>query len=166
MKETHQPHSAGTGRLPSLGISVLAAYLSAPSLLEAWQHDGYSRGGLAAFGIWFLVLAGVRFLPNANSHRHAVLWTVLAALCCAAGSMADLRVLYHLGLACALTGFAGFGSSGVMAVALAVAWMPATGWFLSRVFSGGLVGWERPAAVLAGFLVFLIAAVCGKPRHS
>lgn len=151
--------------MPSIAILLIAAYLSTPSLLEAWRHDGYSRGGPAAFGIWLSALAGFRFLPRSNGRRHPVIWTVLAASCCAAGSMTDLRVVCHFGLACALTGIAGFGISGVMALALGLAWMPATGWFLSGAFTGGLVGWERPAAVLAGSFVCMITAACRKPRH-
>ena len=166
MTEFHKQGSRVSGFVPSIVISTMAGYLSAPSLLEAWSHDSYSRGGPAAFGIWILVLAGVFLLPRGNGNCHGVSWIMIAAACCAAGSMADLRVLHHLALACSLTGLAGMGLSGLLSVAAALAWMPAAGWFLSRFFPGGLVGWERPAAVLAGCFVVSIAALRGKPLLS
>jgi hypothetical protein len=38
--------------------------------------------------------------------------------------------------------------NGLIFLAGALVWMPATGWLVSRVMAGGFMGWERPLAAL------------------
>lgn len=153
--------TAGTW-IPRVAILALAAYLAGPTLAEAWSHDLYSRGGALAFAVSVAgVLAG--FLIAGKARCQSMAWPVLAVLCCAAGSMSDLRVLHHAGLACALAGWAGAAPAGLTAAAAALAWMPAAGWFLSRFHAGGLAGWERPLAATAGATVLLVIAKSTRP---
>ena len=157
MNDAASNRSAAGAWIPRLASLALSAYLAGPTLAGAWLHDLYSRGGALAFAITTAgVLAG--FFLAGKPQCRSVAWPVLSVLCCAAGSMADLRVLHHAGLAFALAGWTGAASAGLTAAAAALAWMPAAGWFLSRFHAGGLAGWERPLAAAAGTAVLLVIA--------
>lgn len=162
MNEPPCRKSEERGWIPSFGITLLAVYLATPTLLDAWRHDLYSRGGAVACVVWMIGLAA-GYLMLRPRIRRGVAWPLLAVICCAAGSMADLRVLHHLGLGCALTGLAGLGLTGAIAAATAMAWMPAAGWLISRLHAGGLVGWERPAAAAIGMVVLLFFVRSSNP---
>ncbi|MGD7652025.1 MAG: hypothetical protein ACQCXQ_02335 [Verrucomicrobiales bacterium] len=156
MKTTHDSQYRGN-LVVAVVIAALASFLAFPSLVEAWRTDLYARGGPAAFAIWILTHIVV-FILNRNQSRHPARWTTIAALTCAAGSVADLRVLLHAGLALAFTGLAGFRFTGLASAVAALSWMPAAGWFISRLRAGGLDGWERPLVATA-FAVVIITAV-------
>ncbi|MEI6654176.1 MAG: hypothetical protein WCP45_05355 [Verrucomicrobiota bacterium] len=207
------PDSLGMG-LP-LAVSGLAAWQALPSLIEAWNHDLYSRGAALAFAIW-LVTPGWLYFKNRHAPAPAsAVWLVLALLLCAAGAMSGLRVLQHLALACAVAGLPGWrrGACGAantdrlaqdsviegsgqnaratvaraccplsvftptaalakltalgVAVVAALAWLPASGWFLSHWQVGGLSGWERPVvASLMAFFLLALSRVSHCPPHS
>lgn len=138
-------------------ILVLTAYLALPSLVDAWAHDLYSRGGAAAFAIWIIALIVSWFPLCQKAEGPSIFWSVCAALLCAMGSMSSLRVLYHAALVLALVNRSKFAVKPAMLAALcALTWLPSAGWIISRFHAGGLVGWERPImASLAGIVLFL-----------
>ena len=151
------------GFFPALGIMLLASGLALPSLLAAWRHDLYASGGPVAFGIWLVAVAMASRSHHANSLSRPMIWTVLGVLACAAGSMAALRVFHHLGFALAFIGLVGMGRAGSIAAITALAWLPASGWLMSRFHTGGLMGWERPAVACVGSAL-LLYIVYSRPR--
>jgi len=87
---------------------------------------------------------------------HLALWIVLSGLLCMMGSMTSLRVCHHLAFAAALCGLTVRGLRGWVAAVGALSWLPACGWLVSSISSGGLTGWERP--VLAATAAFVLHA--------
>lgn len=90
-------------------------------------------------------------------------WLGLSLFLCMAGSLSGLRVLHHLALATAVPGLLGLKFAGLVTTAASLAWLPATGWFISHWKSGGLSGWERPV-VVAIFSLILLASVRTTPN--
>jgi hypothetical protein len=129
--------------LPAASV-ILCAWLATPSLVAASGNDLYARGLPLAFLIWLVALL-IYFTNKALTAKpHSHFWIALALLLCVLGSISQMRVILHLSLACSIIGFCGLRFSGVLALIGAVSWLPATGWFLSHVKTGGLMGWERP----------------------
>lgn len=142
--------------LPGLFLSIISAALALPSLWNAWSHDLYAAGGFIAFLVWLSSLGITSYqLRHLASDRNAF-WLVLSALLCMAGSMTSLRVCHHLALACALCGLVVPTKYGWFAATAALSWLPASGWPISRFFSGGMVGWERPTVSATAVIVLLI----------
>ena len=134
------------GLLPALFLAALAAFLAFPSLWEAWRHDPYARGGDAAFAFWLGSLAlAYRQSPDKQTPR-AFGWIALAALCCVFGTLTSTRAFHHLAMAISLT--AAIPGRRILWLLLpaALTWLPASSHLVSRLLSGGLCGWERPAA--------------------
>ena len=142
--------------LPGLFLSILSAVLALPSLWDAWQNDRYATGGLIAFLIWLSSLVIASYWLRRVRGDRSTFWIILAALLCMAGSMTSLRVCHHLALACALSGLAVTTKHGWLAAAVALSWLPASGWLISRVFVGGLAGWERPTLAATIAIIWLI----------
>lgn len=156
--------SARAAILP-LAVIALAAWLAGPSLLAAWRDDVYARGAPLAFGIWTLALVSRR--PRGASER-GFLWLALALAGIVLGSLAGLRVALHGALAAAVIGGCAAGwLRGLIGLAAALSWLPASGWFLSHAIGGGLQGWERPLLALAlGIaLVFTPSSFPRKTHH-
>lgn len=150
-----QPVNASRG--PAVLMLLFSAYLSLPTLIDAWQNDRYSRGGMAAFGLWLLGLAFVSYRSRLSTHRPSVVWLLGAMACCALGGMFSVNLLYHAGFALACMAWLLPYYFGVLIFLGTLAWLPATGWFVSRVMAGGFVGWERPVMVL---VVMGISLLC------
>ena len=141
-----------------LAVVALTVWQALPSLNEAWRDDLYSRGAPLACAIW---LAPQVWWQIKNRHSPAppgLAWIGLALLLCVTGAITELRVLQHLALASALTGAFGWRFSGLVTLATALAWIPATGWFLSHFKCAGLVGWERPAFASTLTICLLVRA--------
>ena len=144
--------------LAILGIAVCNAL---PSLIEAWRVDLYAHGAAIAFMIW-LIPSAWRFLKQRQFTRPCLVWLAIALVLGTAGSMSDLRVLHHLALATAVAGAFGWRTSGILLLAAAATWLPATGWLLSHWLSGGLAGWERPLSAI--LLSILLLALTRSPH--
>lgn len=144
-----------------LATSALAAWQAVPSLIDGWRTDLYSRGAPLAFLIWLVPLAIVFFKQRAAP---GLGWIGLSLFLCAAGSMGEVNLLLHLALATAIAGLSGLALSGFVATLAAAAWLPASGWFLSHLKSGGLAGWERP--VFAALVALLIVSPKLMPSSS
>ncbi len=155
------PPSSFSGIALPLATSALAAWQAVPSLIEAWRTDLYSRGAPLAFFIWLVPLSIVFFKQRATP---GLAWIGLSLFLCAAGSMGGVNLLLHLALATAVTGLSGLRLSGIVTTMAAAAWLPASGWFLSHLKSGGLAGWERP--VFAALVALLIVVPQLKPSSS
>ena len=150
----HPPAKLHELALP-LAVLGLAAWNALPTLVEAWQCDLYARGAALAFGIW-LIPQGWLVIKGRHTPFHPCLaWIAVSLVLGVAGSMSGLRVLHHLAFAIAVPGVLGLRTSGLLVIAAAPAWLPATGWFVSHWKAGGLAGWERPAysTILAIFLL-------------
>ena len=139
-----------------LAVLALTAWQALPSLTEAWGNDLYARGAPLACAVWLALQVWWRFKNRRTPAPPNLIWLGLALLLCVAGVMTELRVLQHLALACALVGAFGWRCGGLVALATALAWLPASGWFLSHWKCAGLVGWERPAFA-SSLAVFLLA---------
>jgi hypothetical protein len=136
------------GLLPALFLATLATALAGPSLWEAWRHDPYARGGDFAFAAWLLSL-GLAYhqSPHKQAPRPGA-WIALAALCCVFGTLTSTRAFHHLALAISLAAATPAKRLLWLLLPAALTWLPASSQILSRVLSGGLCGWERPAAAL------------------
>jgi hypothetical protein len=156
MSEASPTLAAGERWALSGLVFFLAAYLAAPSLLEAWGDDRYSVGAVAAFLIWFLMVCKLALPFRAGWGGTSLIWVVSAVFFCAVGSMSSLRVLYHAALVVAVLDLSKLGFRvSFLAAVCALSWLPSSGWLISRFHAGGLLGWERP--VLAGLgWMFLI----------
>lgn len=154
MKSIDHPTPDIRGISLPLATLGLCAWHAFPSLAAAWGNDLYSRGAATAFVIWLLSQCIIMFgTPSLRtSSRHG--WIIIALILCVTGSMSELRAIQHLALAAAVPGLLGLGFTGVTSFASAATWMPASGWFLSHVISGGLAGWERPASAMLFALCF------------
>lgn len=127
---------------------------------QAWDLEWAStpavrRGGLA-FALWCIPIGWNQ--SQAIRHDRAKGYT--AFLLCAGvlfallGSMGSLRVLTHLGLACALAGTIPFTWPMVIWLASAIAWMPAFGWLL-RALSIPIIQLLQFTCVLLGTGIML-----------
>jgi hypothetical protein len=134
----------------------LTAWKAFPTLAEAWQHDLYARGAPLAFAIWLATQAWLFFKNRGQSTDQGIAWLGFSLLLCAAGSLSGLRVLHHLALATAVPGLLGLRFAGLATTAAALAWLPASGWFISHWKSGGLTGWERPVFVTFLSIILLV----------
>ena len=148
-----------------LAVVVLTALQAVPSIFEAWGNDVYAHGAPLACVIWLAPQVWWRMINRHAPAQPRLIWLGLALLLCVIGTMTELRVLQHLALACSITGAFGWRFFGFVTNATALAWLPASGWFLSHWKSSGLVGWERPvfAFILA---IFLLARVSYASRAS
>jgi hypothetical protein len=153
MKLIYTMNEGREGLLSGIFLSVLSAVLALESLWNAWWHDPYSAGGFLAFLIWLSLLGIASYRLGGQGNTFCV---VLSALLCIVGSITSLRVCHHLAFACALCGLAVPIKYGWLAAVAALSWLPATGWFVSRFFAGGLAGWERPTACIILASVFII----------
>ncbi len=153
MNPIHHPTIGIRGLALPLATLGLCAWHALPSLAAAWGNDLYSRGAVAAFVIWlashYVISRHSALRTNSN---HA--WIIVSLLLCIAGSMCELRALQHLALAAAVPGVFGLGFTGIPLLAAAATWMPASGWFISHMKAGGLIGWERPAAAAISALAY------------
>ena len=158
------PRSTTTGLGLALPLAILgiAACNALPSLAEAWRVDLYARGAAIAFAIW-LIPSAWRIFQQRGFAKPCLVWLALALVLGTAGSMSDLRVLHHLALATAVAGAFGWRSPGLVLLVAAVTWLPATGWFLSHLMSGGLAGWERP---LGSTLLSILLLAITLPSHT
>ena len=156
MKVMPSMNDGREGQLAGIFLTVLSAVLALRSRWDAWWHDLYSAGGLVAFLIWLSSLGIVSYRFGRLGGQGNTFWLVLSALLCAIGSITSLRVCHHLALACALCGLAVPIRYGWLAAIAALSWLPASGWFISRLITGGLAGWERPAASIMVASVLLI----------
>lgn len=150
-----EPRRAAAFALPA-AVVALASYHALPTLLAAWGSDLYSRGAPLGFALWWVLLGWV-FFRKAKPAQPSTVWMLVALGLCLAGAMGGLRVLYHLALAASVAAFLGSFAQGLFGMMAAVAWLPASGWFLSHLKMGGLNGWERPLTVLllAPLLLFI-----------
>ena len=166
MNSTHPSPTASFGFALPLAVLGLTLYNALPSLAEAWAHDIYSRGALPAFVIWLAAPVGLFFQRRPFS-KPCMVWLAISVALGVAGSLSDLRVLHHLALATAIPGVFGLRVSGLVLVAAAPTWLPASGWlFLSHWKAGGLIGWERPvcSAILAVLLLAISRSSCPQPQ--
>lgn len=157
MKEPPSPSGIAGLALP-LAVLGLTAWVAFPTLAEAWQHDLYARGAPLAFAIWLATQGWLFFKNRSHATAQSMAWLGLALFLCMAGSLSGLRVLHHLALATAVPGLLGLKFAGLTTTAASLAWLPATGWFISHWKSGGLSGWERPV-VVAILSIILLASV-------
>lgn len=150
-----------------LAVLGLTAWNALPTLVEAWRFDLYARGAPLAFVIWLAAQGWLVAKGRHSPFRPCLVWIALSLALATAGSMSGLRVLHHLAFAVALPGILGLRVSGLLAIAAAPAWLPATGWFVSHWKAGGLVGWERPAysSLLALFLL-VFSQLTAKDSHT
>lgn len=141
---------------PAAIMLAFSGWLAVPTLWFAWNHDRYSRGGMWAFGIWLLALIFLWYRGRAVRKPSTVLWLMGAVLCCSLGGIFSVNLLYHGGFCMACLALLQPYVRSIFFVFLALTWMPATGWLVSRVMAGGFVGWERPLTVLllCGVLVY------------
>ena len=172
MKQPPRPPAKLQQLALPLAVLGLATWNALPTLVEAWQCDLYARGAPLAFAIW---LAPQAWLVGNGRHsplRPGLAWMVVSLILGVVGSMSGLRVLHHLAFAAAVPGVLGLRAAGLLVLAAAPAWLPATGWFVSHLKAGGLAGWERPAyaALAAVFLLVFTRrsanALHANPSHS
>lgn len=145
MNSENPSGTANRGIALPLATLGLAAWKSIPSLSGAWENDLYARGALFAFVIWLLPQIYLFFRTATHSGN---MWVAVSLFLCVAGSLSGLRVLHHLALASSFSGLFGQRYLGVIILASSLAWLPATGWFLSHWKTSGLLGWERPTIAL------------------
>ncbi|MEI7954112.1 MAG: hypothetical protein WCJ66_02970 [Verrucomicrobiota bacterium] len=143
-----------------IAVLALSAWQALPTITEAWSSDLYARGAPLACAIWLIPQIWWRV-----SYRHSPIaprtaWLGLAVLLCIAGAMTELRVVQHLALACALAGTFGWRFSGFVTIATSLAWLPASGWFVSHWKNAGLAGWERPVLASSLGVFLLVRARC------
>jgi hypothetical protein len=154
-------------RILPMAVLGLAAWHALPTLIEAWGSDLYSAGAPLAFGLWLASQGWLYFKQRQLAGPPCMVLLVLSLLLCAAGSMCGLRVLHHLALATAVSALPGWKLGACITTSAAMAWLPATGWFLSHWKSGGLAGWERPAfAGLMALLLVGLSRISGPPSHT
>ncbi len=151
------------------GVLALTAWKAYGPMMIACRDDIYANGVPLALAVWLLPQAWI-FHRDRGKEPSSISPLLLggALLLCVAGSMSSLRILVNLALACAVPGFFRLGwSTAIPTLLFAPVWLPATGWFISKVKTGGLDGWERPLAALAGSLLVLAIHHRGlKPRPS
>lgn len=144
-------------RLPWAEITLVAygAWVTR-GLWETWIWTPYDRLGWLAFFLWLLPV----LWPGAAAWRGALsLWTRRLVLGAAVGffllgAAADINALHHAGLAAVIVSFArrpGY----VFWAAGAIAWMPAAGWFGSRL------GLDPAQFAVCRVLVAALAAAWG-----
>lgn len=155
MTNPEEDRDSGYGWLP-FAVLAVALVRSMSSLVEAWGHDVYSRGAAVAFAIWVLPA----FLPFLRKPPQGggFFWLILALVSGVAGAVSSLRILSHLSLAFSIAAVARPHGLRIVWVCASVAWLPASGWLLSKLHGGGFSGWERPVLSLLSTLVFLIPA--------
>lgn len=143
-------------RGPAVIMFLFSAWLALPSLWDAWNHDRYSRGGMWAFVIWLTTLLFLFYRGRGEKIMTSVFWLISAVLCCSLGGIFAVNLFYHMGLTLACVALFLPYLRSLCFLPIALTWMPATGWLVSRVMAGGLVGWERPLTVLVlcGVMVF------------
>ena len=146
MNPALRDHRRSAGMAMPAAVLVLTSWHALPSLFAAWGNDLYARGAALGFALWLAILVLVVFKQAPAAPSTA--WMLVALALCAAGSMGSLRVLQHLALAAAVAAFPGGFARGWIIVLAALAWLPASGWFLSHLKTGGLGVWERPLAAL------------------
>lgn len=159
--------SAKTGMALPLATLALTAWKAFPSLQEAWRDDLYAHGIPLAFAIWlvpqaYLFMKGRKSLPASSSAPNVFIFLALAL--CVVGAMSSLRILQHLALVFAIPGlFQLRWLPGLVILAAAPSWLPATGYFISKVKTGGLDGWERPLfALLVTSLLLVIDRISSR----
>lgn len=155
MKPHASPRPENLGTMLPLAVLGFVAWQALPSLMAAWGNDLYSRGAPLASAIWLAPLAWSHFKTPQSPTSQRFAWLVIALCLCATGAITQLRACQHVALACALTATLSGRLASSVTLITAFAWIPATGWLLSRWQSGGLVGWERPA-LASSLTLFLI----------
>ena len=128
-----------------LAVLALTAWQALPTIFAAWGNDLYARGAPLACAIWLAPQAWWQFKLRPAPAPPCLAWLGLALALCAAGTVTELHAFQHLALVAALAGVLGWRLGGALTSAAAVAWLPASGWFLSHWKTAGLAGWERPA---------------------
>ncbi|BCU79566.1 hypothetical protein [Luteolibacter sp. LG18] len=146
--------STGSGFLP-LAVLALVAWRAVPGLVEAWRTDVYSRGGLVAAVIW--MIPALYRIRGDQGRGTGFQWMLLALAFGVAGAVSSLWVFDHLSLAAAIGAIARPRRWQLAWAPAALSWLPAAGWFVSRVLKGGVAGWERPLVAAAGVCVFFLA---------
>ncbi|MEI7911816.1 MAG: hypothetical protein WCK77_19465 [Verrucomicrobiota bacterium] len=147
--------NAQHGMALPLTVLALTAWQALPTLAAAWHNDLYARGAALAGVIWLAPQGWWWFKQRHCPAPPNLTWLAVALVLCATGTVTELRVCEHLALATAFAGAFGWRFVGFVTTATALAWLPASGWFLSHWTTAGLVGWERPvlASSLALFLL-------------
>lgn len=153
------------GLLPAIFLSILSAVLALPSLWDAWRNDLYSTGGLTAFIIWLTSLGFISWFQRKTATPHSVTWVALSGLLCMAGSITSLNICHHLAFVAAICGLTIRTPLACVAALGGLTWLPACGWLVSRISSGGLAGWERPTFAAITILV-LIVSLKRKPTRT
>ena len=130
--------------LPIL-ILIYTAFNS-KELINAWINAPLDWLGWLPFTVWLLPLC---FVGRSNIH-YPFLW--IAVIFSLLGDMSSLNALRYLGFSSAIAAWAPLSWGTVVWWISSVAWMPAFGWFGSRLF---------PENVLtARFLVVALSIVC------
>lgn len=155
MKASPTEHLRAAAFAMPAAVVALASYHALPTLLAAWGSDLYCRGAPLSFAIW-LALLGVVVFKQTTPTQASTVWILVSLGLCVAGAMGGLRVFHHLALAASVVAFLGTFAQGLLGMIAAVAWLPASGWFLSHLKMGGLSGWERSLTALLLCLPLLV----------
>ena len=167
MSSKPRSNPRGIGMALPLITLALVSWQAYPPLVYAWRNDLYSRGAGIAFLIWLIAQLIIAFRLHGGKVRTSGLCTAIAIGLCAGSAVSGLNVLNQLALAFAFPGVFGLRYMGVCVAAASVAWLPATGWFMSSFKSGGFAGWERPfASAVLGLALLLAALFAAKPRKT
>lgn len=119
-------------------------------LAQAWRDSPYDRFGWLAAAGWvaWVWLAGRRAkcVPG--------LWLAAAWGVSFVGVAGELNVLQHAGLALAGAAWAGGGRRGMIALVLALGWVPALGWALKGAGAEVVPGLRLTTALVAAGLAW------------
>jgi hypothetical protein len=140
------------GRLALSLYALLVCY----DLPHAWKDDPLNRYGAITFGIWIASAIAVglhsRRTPYGPSRSGQFWWIIPAFVLLTFGSMGDLNVLKHFGLALCVASFFPLFRQRAVIFAAAISWMPFFGWAGHSLFGANLDLLRIPVA--------LITAVC------
>lgn len=143
-------------RYPSWIELAVLAYCGWQSWDLEWASTPAIRRGGLALALWSMPIVWNQWqaIRQDTAKGNTPILLFAAIVCSLLGSMGSLRVLVHIGLACALAGMLPFSWPMLIWLVSAIAWMPAFGW-LSRSLAIPTIHLLQFACVLLGTGVML-----------
>ncbi len=141
------------GQLKLAGVAVaLYAGWNARSLFDAWQHSPFDHWDVVAWMIW--IIPPILSLRGTQEVR--LTWIITALVLTFAGALLDLNLLRHLGFAVACAGLTAPCRGFWLWLPMALTWMPAFGWLLSKYGLGLIaIGLLRVGFATAGTIGYV-----------